>query len=168
MHCNKQDSCIHIFSVPMIPTDSIWVKSIHLCLLLFSNIFSDKIIQIFVVCVCMSDVIIHFNSRRYWDISRNIVACRLVAGRQRDKQIYDSRYWVTASKTDMFPSQQLSYNNEEGYFLCAPCWNVISGISWELQLVSQWSGVSWWLVGELLGFNRCERLLLEPGSWGRG
>jgi hypothetical protein len=60
------------------------------------------------------------------------------AGQQLwDKQIYKSHWWVTASQRNMFPWNRLNYN-EERCFLCGPCWDVISGTSWELQLVSQW------------------------------
>jgi hypothetical protein len=43
-------------------------------------------------------------------VQESIVACRPVAGqRARDKQIYKSRCWVTASQTNMFPLQRLKY-----------------------------------------------------------
>jgi hypothetical protein len=65
-----------------------------------------------------------------------ILACRPVAGqRPRDKQLYKSRYLVTASQTNMFPRQQLNYNDEELCFPCGACRDVISGTSLELQLV---------------------------------
>jgi hypothetical protein len=55
-----------------------------------------------------------------------VVTCRLVAGKwPRDKQI------------DLFPRKRLNYNNEERCFISGPYSVVISGRSWELQLVSQ-------------------------------
>jgi hypothetical protein len=55
------------------------------------------------------------------------VACNPVAGRQRRyKQFYKSRYWVTASKINIFSCQQLNYN-EESRFLCGPCLDVMRG-----------------------------------------
>jgi hypothetical protein len=64
-----------------------------------------------------------------------IVECRPVAEqRLRDKQIYKSRYSVTASQTNMFLLQQLNYNSDR-CFLCGPCRDIISRTSWELQLV---------------------------------
>jgi hypothetical protein len=36
---------------------------------------------------------------------------------------------------NMFSRQGLNYNNEELYFPCGPCRDVIIGTSWELQLV---------------------------------
>jgi hypothetical protein len=50
--------------------------------------------------------------------------------RPRDKQMYNSRYCVTASQTNMFPLQQLNYNNEERCFLCGPCRDVLSRTVW--------------------------------------
>jgi hypothetical protein len=67
------------------------------------------------------------------------VACRPGAGQQPwDKKIYNSCDWVTALQTNMFPWQQLNHNNKEWCFLRSPCWDVISGTSWKLQLV-EWS-----------------------------
>jgi hypothetical protein len=61
-----------------------------------------------------------------------IVARRPVARqRPRNKHMYGSRYWVTASQTNMFPRQQLNYKNEERCFLCGACRGVISRTSLE-------------------------------------
>jgi hypothetical protein len=46
-------------------------------------------------------------------------------------------------------NQQLDYNNEERCFLCGLCRDVIRRTSWELLLISQWSGVSQ-LVSDLV------------------
>jgi hypothetical protein len=73
---------------------------------------------------CQNTVVLH------------IVPCRPVTVQwPRDKQLYKSCYWVTASQTHMFPRQQLNYNSEEWCFLCSPCRDVISVTRWELQLV---------------------------------
>jgi hypothetical protein len=51
----------------------------------------------------------------------HIVTYRPIARqRQRNKPIYDSRYWLTASETNMFTRQQLKHNNEERCFLYGP------------------------------------------------
>jgi hypothetical protein len=56
-----------------------------------------------------------------------IVACRPVARqRLRNKQIYGSRYCVTASQIRFFVRQQLEAAREEWYFLFGPCRDVIS------------------------------------------
>jgi hypothetical protein len=67
------------------------------------------------------------------------MACRPVAGQRLcDNHIYSSRYLVTASQTNMFPRQQLNYNNEKWCSeWCCPCRDVISGTGWELQLDKQ-------------------------------
>jgi hypothetical protein len=57
----------------------------------------------------------------------DIVACKPVAGqRQRTKQKYNSRYWVTAWQKSIFARQQLETATEEWSFLCGPCRDVIS------------------------------------------
>jgi hypothetical protein len=63
----------------------------------------------------------------------SIVARRPVARQQqRDKQIYNNRYRVTALQTNMFARQKLETATEERYFLYGPCWDVISRtVSWE-------------------------------------
>jgi hypothetical protein len=61
------------------------------------------------------------------DKHTDTVTCRPVAGQgPRDKQIYKSRYWVTPSQSNMFSRKRLNYNNEERWFLCHPCQDVIS------------------------------------------
>jgi hypothetical protein len=51
-----------------------------------------------------------------------IIRCKPVARqRPRKKQLYNSRYWVTASQTSMFARQKLERTAEERCVLCGPC-----------------------------------------------
>jgi hypothetical protein len=57
----------------------------------------------------------------------DIVVYRPVAKqRPQNKQICGNYYWVTDLQTNMFPRQQLNYNDEEWCFLGCPCRGVIS------------------------------------------
>jgi hypothetical protein len=61
------------------------------------------------------------------DSIKHIVACRPISGqRPRDKQICNSRCWVTASQASVFAQQQLETETEERYFLCGSCQDLIS------------------------------------------
>jgi hypothetical protein len=42
-----------------------------------------------------------------------------------------------ASQINLFPRQQLNYNNEKWYSVYGPCRDIISGASWELKLDKQ-------------------------------
>jgi hypothetical protein len=66
----------------------------------------------------------------HYDILFLIVACRLVAGRPRDKQKYNSRYWVTASQRSMFARKQQQRN---GVFWAVPA---------EMLFTRQWKDLS--------------------------
>jgi hypothetical protein len=75
----------------------------------------------------------------------NIVACRPIARKRPcNKQLYNSRYWVMASQTNMFQWQKLNYNNEEQCFLCSPCQDVIRGTSWALHQSCKISRCNLW------------------------
>jgi hypothetical protein len=59
-------------------------------------------------------------------------------------QIYDNCYWVTALQTNMFPWQQLNYNNEEQCFVCGPCRGVVSrSLQFSQLWQSLWSVRAW-------------------------
>jgi hypothetical protein len=119
------------------------------------------------------------------NVTQNIVSCRPVTRRRpRNRRPYSG-----PETTGMVSArQQLNCNIEECCFLRAPCRNVIHGTGWELQGSQsevQAFGVRWspawesvrgmvWVgrrVSDLRGllqFSRCELLLQEVGSRGRG
>jgi hypothetical protein len=93
-----------------------------------------------------------------------IVTCRPVARQwQRKKQLYDSRYWVTASQTSKQLETATAVRAEMLWAGKLAKWSQLSWAQW--RVLSEW--VSEW-VTELLRFSRCELLLWEAGSWGQG
>jgi hypothetical protein len=70
----------------------------------------------FSLCMCVHMAMYLYN-----------VACSFFARqRLRRKQLYNSRYWVTASQSGMFSRQQLETATEEWCFLCGPWRDVVS------------------------------------------
>jgi hypothetical protein len=64
----------------------------------------------------------------------SIVARKPVPGqRSREKKIYKSRCWVTASQTNIYPRQRLNYKNEKRCFLRRPCQGGINVTSLEFS-----------------------------------
>jgi hypothetical protein len=85
--------------------------------------------------VLSTSKIARFSSGYGWfSLTYHTVASGSVAEqRPRDKQIYTSRCWLTASPRNMPPRKRLNHNKEKRCFLRDPCQGVINGTSLEFS-----------------------------------
>jgi hypothetical protein len=96
--------------------------------------------------ICPLYILLHFICHlqsfhaiyRFQKQTIHTVACRAVTRqRPRDKQIYQSRYWVTPSQTKDIPTETIWATIEELCFLCGPSRNVITETRLEVKSVGR-------------------------------